>query len=87
MRDRISPEGYSVTADEKRYLRCLCDGPKDPHEIADEVAADPSVSKAHRPETVADRLAYLVDYGGTEHLVERDGGRYRLTEDGQAIFC
>jgi len=39
--ERISPHGYSVTIDEKRYLRCLCDGPKDAHEIADTLAADP----------------------------------------------
>jgi hypothetical protein len=51
------------------------------------LASEPSVSKAHRAATVADRLAYLAGYGGTEHLVKRDGDRYRLTEDGRAIFC
>jgi len=87
MRDRISPEGYSVADDEKMYLRQLYDMPNDTHEIADALAADPPVSKAHRPTTVDDRLAYLADYGGTEHLLERDEDRYWLTEDGKPIFC
>ena len=34
---------------------------------------------------MADRLAYLARDGGTEHLVERDGDRYRLTEEKKAI--
>lgn len=87
MKERVSPEGYSVTADEKRYLRCLCGGAKTAEQIADELAADPAVSKAHPAATVADRLAYLVDYGGTEHLVERAGAEYRLTDAGRALFC
>lgn len=87
-RERISPHGYAVTDDEKRYLRQLCDGPEDAHELANDLAADPSVEKEHPAETVADRLAYLARYGGTAHLVERDErDRYRLTEDGRAIFC
>jgi len=43
--DRISPHGYSVTDDEKVYLRRLCDGPADAHEFVDALAADPSVSR------------------------------------------
>ena len=86
-RERISPHGYNVTDDEKLYLRRLCDGPKDAYELANELADDPSVEKEHGPDTVADRLTYIVRYDGTEHLIERDGGRYRLTEDGRAIFC
>jgi hypothetical protein len=85
-KERISPEGYSVTADEKQYLRCLCGGSKTAEQIADEVAADPVVSNAHPPATVADRLAYPARYGGTEHLLDRDGDRYALTEDGKVIF-
>jgi hypothetical protein len=87
-KERISPHGYAVTDDKKLYLRRLCDGPKDAHDLVDDLAADPSVEKAHRPETVVGRLAYLARYGGTAHLVERDErDRYRLTEDGRAIFC
>jgi len=93
--ERISPEGYSVTDDERLYLQALCDGPKRPAEIATELAEsgaiatelapDPSEGP-HRAETVADRLAYLTEYAGTEHLVERHGDVFALTDDGRAIF-
>lgn len=95
-RERISPHGYSVTDDERLYLQALCDGPKRPAEIATELAdagvtatelaLDPSEGP-HRAETVADRLAYLTAYEGTEHLVERHGDVFALTDDGRAIFC
>jgi hypothetical protein len=55
--------------------------------MTDEVAVDASVSKTHRSETVADRLAYLTRDSGTEHLLDRDGDRYALTEDGKAVLC
>lgn len=86
-RERMSLKGYSVTEDEKRYLRRLCDVPKDAHELANELADDPSVEKEHGPKTVTDRLAYLARYSGTGHLIERDGDWFALTEDGRAIFC
>jgi hypothetical protein len=93
---RISAEGYSITEDEQAYLRQLCDGPKRPAEIATELAdagvtatelaPDPSEGP-RRAETVADRLAYLVAYEGTEHLVERHGDVFALTDAGHVIFC
>lgn len=85
-RECISLEGYSVTDHEFRYLQALCDGPKHPTDIAAELAADSLLVK-HRAGTIADRLEYLAAYKGTEHLVERDGGQYALTEDGRVIFC
>ncbi len=36
--NKVSQEGYSVTLDEKRYFRQLCDGSKTAEQIADEVA-------------------------------------------------
>jgi hypothetical protein len=85
-RERISPEGYSITEDEQAYPRQLCDGPKRPMEVAVALSGDPSEGP-HRAETVADRLAYLTAYEGTEHLVERHGDVFALTDDGRAIFC
>lgn len=53
---------------------------------ATELAPDPSEGP-HRAETVADRLAYLTAYAGTEHLVERHGDVFGLTDDGRGILC
>jgi len=83
--ERISPERYSVIDHEFRYLQAMCDGSKHPTDIAAELAAD-SLLVEHRAGTIADRLEYLAACEGTEHLVECDGGRYALTEDGRACW-